>query len=193
MKVTGVGDPLHGVLVPAGPWALRAHSAVDGPGARVFWVGACLPSGESFAGLGAREPRVRGLVSLLAPILPKVPGVPGGTGVCNSPGTCGRCLRKEHLFRVVLTCVQRDRNEFRMKKQRFLNLGGVWKWFPGVVRRVLHLVGCGQGARMQPLWLVSCARRVAPCSCLGAEAGLHGKERTRSRQQGGGSAELWCL
>lgn len=56
MKVTGVGDPLHGVLVPAGPWALRAHSAVDGPGARVFWVGACLPSGESFAGLGAGNP-----------------------------------------------------------------------------------------------------------------------------------------
>lgn len=29
--------------LPAGPWAPRAHSAVDGPGARVCWVGAYLP------------------------------------------------------------------------------------------------------------------------------------------------------
>lgn len=80
-----------------------------------------------------------------------------------------------------------------MKKQRFLHLDGVWKWFPGVVRRGLHLVGCGWEARMQPLWLVSCAQGVAPCSRLGAEAGRHGKERTRSRGQGGGIAELWRL
>lgn len=54
----------------------------------------------------------------------------------------------------------------------------------------LHPEGCGREARMWLLWMVRLCLVDCPCSRLGAETGRHRKDRTRSRGQGGGSAEL---